>query len=512
MSTTISGSKLDTLKNIFWPVESFENKKVIPMALMMFFILFNYTILRDVKDAIIVTAPGSGAEALSFLKVYGTLPFAILMAAFYGKLSTLMKKQTLFYTTISFMLTFFALFAFIFFPNKEFFNMSYEGLLQLQTDYPRFKWVMPLFANWTFSLFYIFSEIWGTFALSVLFWTFANQTTKSSEAKRFYPLFGMIGNVGLMFSGGLLKQFTSMNPHLPEDIRWMINLKWIVSAVIIAGFLVMYIYSWINKHVLTDPRLYDPSEIKVKKKKEKLGFLESMKTVFKSKYIGYIAILVLGYGVAINLVEITWKGQIKLQYTNANDYTGFMGQFSMIVGAVTICLMVVGNNILRRFGWFTGAIITPIMLLVTGVAFFTFVIFRDSLGGMMAAFTMTPVVLSIWLGLAQNVASKSTKYSLFDPTKEMAYIPLDENLKVRGKAAVDGIGGRLGKSGGALIQQVLLISIVGSTQITIAPYISVIMAVVVFMWIIAVFGLNREYKKIINDKNQLKKIKKSKGC
>lgn len=509
MSTTVSGGKLEALKNIFWPVETFENKKVIPMALMMFFILFNYTILRDVKDAIIVTAPGSGAESLSFLKVYGTLPFAILMTAFYSKLSTLLRKQTLFYTTITFMLTFFTLFAFVFYPNKEFFNMSHEHLVQLQNDFPRFRWLIPLFANWTFSLFYVFSEIWGTFALSVLFWTFANQTTRSSEAKRFYPLFGMIGNVGLMFSGGILKQFTTMNTHLPDNIRWMINLKWIVGAVVLAGILIMYIYSWINKNVLTDPRLFDPSEKKVKKKKQKLSFWESMKVVFHSKYIGYIAILVLGYGMAINLVEITWKGQIKLQYTNPNDYTGFMGQFSMIVGAVTIVLMIVGNNILRRFSWFTGAIITPVMLLVTGVAFFTFVIFRDSLGGMMAAFSMTPVVLSIWLGLAQNVASKSTKYSLFDPTKEMAYIPLDENLKVRGKAAVDGVGGRLGKSGGALIQQVLLISIIGSTQITIAPYVSIIMAVIVMAWILAVFGLNKEYKKLVSAKEKIDESKEA---
>ena len=43
-------------------------KKLLPLGAMFFCILFNYTILRDTKDVLVVTAPGSSAEAIPFLK------------------------------------------------------------------------------------------------------------------------------------------------------------------------------------------------------------------------------------------------------------------------------------------------------------------------------------------------------------------------------------------------------------------------------------------------------------
>ncbi len=56
------------LRKLLWPIHSYEIKKFLPMGIMMFCILFIYTVLRDTKDAILVNAPGAGAESLAFAK------------------------------------------------------------------------------------------------------------------------------------------------------------------------------------------------------------------------------------------------------------------------------------------------------------------------------------------------------------------------------------------------------------------------------------------------------------
>jgi AAA family ATP:ADP antiporter len=106
--------------------------------------------------------------------------------------------------------------------------------------------------------------------------------------------------------------------------------------------------------------------------------------------------------------------------------------------------------------------------------------------------------LAVLFGQAQNILSKSTKYSLFDPTKEMAYVPLDQESKVKGKAAIDVVGARLGKSGGALINQGLIIAL-GSIAV-ITPYVAGILFLIIFVWIYSAKSLGKLYGTLTQEK------------
>ncbi|NBO23920.1 MAG: NTP/NDP exchange transporter [Chlamydiae bacterium] len=477
-----------------WPIHRHELKKLIPMLLLFFFILFNYTVLRDTKDTLIVTAKGSGAEAIPFLKVYGVLPFAVLFMLIYAKLSNKLSKPALFYSVVSAFIVFFALFALVIYPNKEVLH-PHQFCDKMSAILPKgFSGLIAVVRNWTYSIFYIMSELWGSVALSLLFWGFANDTTKVSESKRFYSLFGMGANVSLILAGETIQRLSDIRHKVPVGVdAWQISLNYLMFIVVLSGFVILGLYWWINNYVLTDARFFDPNERKsMKKEKPNLTLKESFLYLTRSKYIGCLAIIVLAYGVGINLVEVTWKSQLKLQYPNPNDYSSFMGGFSKFTGMFTIFMMLfVGGNVIHKLGWTFAALITPIVLMVTGFAFFTFIIFRDQLTGMIASLGTTPLMLAVIFGMVQNIMSKASKYSLFDPTKEMAYIPLDQESKVKGKAAIDVVGARLGKSGGSLIQQFLIVTFGSVAAIT--PYIAAILFVIIGGWIWAANSLGKQF-------------------
>lgn len=486
-------------RSFLWPVYTYELKKLLPMFLMFFFISFNYTILRDTKDTLIVTA--AGAEAIPFLKSFGVVPAAIIFMIVYAKLSNVLSKENLFYVTLTPFVIFFGLFAFVMYPARE--SLLPTASAEALKAYLPGGWsgLAAAYHNWMYSIFYILAELWGSVVLSLLFWGFANQITRVTEAKRFYSLFGLGANIALLVSGPAIVYVSDIRKHLPADVdAWQVSLNYLMGMVVIAGISIMAVYWWINRYVLTDTRFYEVNQEKApKKKKVKMSLGESFKFIFTSKYILSLAILVIAYGISINLVEVTWKSQVKLQYPNYNDYSTFMGYFSTVTGFVTILMMLfVGGNVIRLKGWGFAALITPVVLLITGIAFFGFVIFRDNMAGLIASIGTTPLFLAVFFGAAQNIMSKSAKYSLFDPTKEMAYIPLDEDSKVKGKAAVDVVGARLGKSGGSIIQLGLLTL---GTLATITPYIGAILMVVIAAWIIAARSLNRQFLKLTSDQN-----------
>jgi ATP:ADP antiporter, AAA family len=487
------------LRAILWPIHNYELKKFLPMGLMMFCALFNYTIVRDLKDTFVVK--GISAESINYIKLWVVLPLSVLFVIIYNKMSNSLSRTNLFNFTVLPFLLFFGLFGFYWYPNRATILPEPAAIEAMMVGLPSFlTYFVHIYGQWILALFYALAELWGSIIVSVLFWQFANTITRVFEAKRYYALFGFIGNFGLIASGEVLKQLSKVTGENGVD-PFEASLQYITIAFLAFGFFFMYLHHWTNKNVMSDPRLFDPAEKKAQKQKLKLGFMESVKVVLSSRYLWMIFLIIMGYGISINLVEVTWKKMLGIQFATKTEYTAFMGQFSQYTGIVAICVMLIGQNILRVLGWRKAALVTPVMILITGGIFYVVALNRDAITAMalFAAVISNPVMLAIWIGQIQNILSKSTKYALFDSTKEMAYIPLDDELKIKGKAAVDVLGGRFSKAGGSLIQ-IFLLTVLGISatdpegQLKIAPYLFIFLLIIVIAWIYAVNSLSKAFE------------------
>lgn len=394
-------------------------------------------------------------------------------------------------------MAFYVIFLLILFPNANSLHLGAEKVKSMQTSAPGVLfYVIPCITNWSYTLFYIFSEIWGTIAVSSLFWQFANQITKKSEVKRFFGLYALIANIGVILSGTVLETMSKAKGTAFDN-----NVKILIGTCIFFCIATMAIYYYIQKAIMTDPRFYDPSEVKVAKKKAKMGIMDGIKFLFTSPYLLLVCVLVVAYGISINFTEVVWKEQMRVTLTDANDYSAMMGKLSQVTGVFTITATLLSTNILRRFSWKIGAIIPPMMMLILGGTFFVLMVY-GKMGGT-SLFGISVPFLAIWVGLFVDALIKSVKYCLFDSTKSMAYIPLDPDTRVKGQAAVEVIGGRAGKAGASAINYILTnIIAVGSKISAHLGIIIPMFAITVVGWLMSVTGLSKKYEEKIAQQNK----------
>ncbi len=490
----LENSALTKIRQFLWPIYGEEHKRFLPMMLMIAFIIFNYTVLRNIKDALIVTE--AGAETITFLKFWAVVPAAFIFFLFYSKMTNILSSKSVFYVMVLPFIAFFAIFALFLYPNRELLHPTLSADWLQSIFPPGLAGMVAIYRYWTFSLFYVLAELWGSVVLSLLFWQFANSVTPVADAKRFYPHLYLLGNVANMLAGYITFYFSNLGKTSNAADPWQVSLNYLMLIVVCVGLAATAIYFYLSQVVFKEAPV--SATAAPKKKKPKLSMAESFKFLFSSKYLGLIAVLVIAYGISINLVEVSWKNRLGMQYPDKNDYNAFMGMLSGTIGFGTALVILLGGSIIRKFGWKKGALATPYILGFTGIAFFACVIFPDFFAPVAVLMGTTPLMMAVMFGFAQNVLSKSTKYALFDPTKEMAYIPLDDESKSKGKAAVDVVGARLGKSGGSLLQQ-FMFAFIGPIGV-IMPYSAAIVVIIVGVWIVAVYALSKRYTALSGDK------------
>jgi len=477
----------------FWPIHAYELKKIVPLIFMKFLVSFIYQILTTMKDAFVVTAKGGGAEVIPILKGWIVLPCALAATLLYSKLTNIFQRKTIFYGVILSFISFVCLYGFVLYPNLDTLSPHKSAdWLQSVLGEHNSHWV-AIYRNWMQTLFFVIAELWGGVVIFLLFWGFVNHISNFGEAKRYYNLFIAGGDMAQMLVGPLVCFYTGK--YIGE--QFPLALKYLVCYVLFLGCVLMALYWWVNRYVLTDKRFYNPEQHGAPlEMKTKLSLRESVRFILRSKYLLCIAVMVIAYGLTINLAEVTWKANLKLAYPDTGAYQGMMASVSSSVGICSFCITTLFSGlIIRRLGWHFCAQVTPVVVGVGAMIFLLLFQNQEWLAPYTTMFGLSPLLLIVFFGAFQNVSSKVCKYAFFDATKEMSYIPLDQESKVKGKAAIDVVGARLGKSGAAWIQ-IILIQLAGTGSVlSVTHFLLPFIGCTVLLWIFAVRSLNKEFTK-----------------
>jgi AAA family ATP:ADP antiporter len=465
----------------------------------MFCIIFNQNVLRILKDSILISEVS--AEITSFSKVYVVTPMAAIFVISYTKLINLLPIHRIFYFLAMIFTGFYIIFAFIIYPYVDFFHIDHDLLSSLMLEHPHLKWYIAIIGNWSYVLFYSLSELWPNVFYVLMFWQIANEITETGEAKRFYTLFSLFGNSSLILVGFLMMNLSSENGILNKLFAGTEN-KIILTQVSISLVCIFSVFSCLLVHYIAKNLIIDPTDLNAaaleKTNRPKMGIIESFRYIARSRYLWLMLVCSASFGLSMNLVEAVWKAKVKELYPTVTSFAGINSLYILWTGVAIMVMTIIGNNVMRRGSWFSAAIISPVIILVTGTIFFALVVFdRQIMVFFDGIILMSPLALAVFVGAVQNILSKGSKYSILDTSNQMLYIPLDKELRTKGKAAVDVISPKIGKSTSGLVQSIIFTILPMSTYSSIALSLMIIFIAVCIMWIYAVRKVFLEYQKIV---------------
>ena len=552
------------LKDFFYPIKKSETVIGWVLAIIFTLKIFVYSTTRLVKDNLVVAT--LGGAVIPFIKLVVSFA-AIFFAGLYLFGISHFSRRQLFYITLGFFMLFFAFFGFILSPYRNLFILSdatvstymawlagntgtflkpmaflkiYLGssIMGLLMSISKFKlrniiknvsifnilgfgvysllyflagatlankMTLPvqILKLWPYSCYYIFSELWGGYALQMLFWNFANHQVTSAEAKNVYPFVLLIGQIGQIGAGYLVERLVVGTKLIP-----------IVSvATLAAGLGIAILHEYLFRH--TKRESVDTVVII----KEKPSFAQSLKAMSTSPVVLFVSVIILFYGLTCSILETYWKIRLNNLAASVTTSPEAARQFFSImqskmfiaIGYASVISALLSGVIVKRIGWTFAALVTPVTLAVGTICFYGLDIGSVYFSGFLKGSNL--LYIAMMIGLVVLVFLKATKYTLFDNTKEMLLVALPKEIKSQSKIA-DTVAGRLGKPLAGMIFTVTAIVTNNISNLGVRIFMFVIIMVITIFWTIIVIRLakirrdNENHEKLLQEKLAQTKVLK----
>ena len=460
-----------------------EDRFFISSGLMFLLVVAVFSVLRNLKDTLVQLHIGT--EAVPYIKLFVVLPVSLFVLPLLIKLFNHFKREQIFKYSSTIFSLFILIFAIYVYPNINHFCVS------CQEDgwsmrFLELKYLLKLLTYWPLIVFYSISEIMMWVMVQILLWQMINDVTSTQNAKKFYPLYGIFIHFGVI-----------MGTSIVNLVKWYCentdnsNFKNYLFILIVIAVILLYISSFvfhsISKNIKGEESKY--------KEKPKLSVIESLKYIFRSKYLLLICFMIIGFGIQDNLLALLMKKYIAICFQgDPIGISNFSAKFYFMSSLCVVTSSVVFHFIMKKCSWLLSNIIAFIILFII-FTFYCINISKGTEGGIVGTGAM--VVLNT-LAL-QQLLSRVVKHSVVAPAKEMLYVPLESELRGKGKVATEMIGISTTKaiSGGFII---LMLTFSNIDDISgLVMYITIISAVSLFIWFFTICMINESYKEKIRE-------------
>jgi len=368
-----------------------------PTALMMFAYSFlamsAYNVIKPITRSKFIS--NLGADNLPYVQFAAGILIGILMAGYAWLMGRLPRRWALAITQI--------------------------GMALLLIGF----WVLfQSNATWVSVAFYVMGLILGVLLISQ-FWTLANIVYDPRQAKR---LFGFIGGgaplggiAASAFVTAYAKTIGSTNLLLPS-----------AACMLVSAFLVLLIIRREN----LDPAAAPGAAVKEEKG---VSAIEAFRLLRQSKHLQIIALVIsfAAVGAAIIEQQLNMAAEAAKGATSTDSITAFLAQVGLWTSSIGFIIQIwLTSKIHRYLGIGFALMVLPISLGTTGIVML-----------MNAA---------LWAPSLARIVDQSLRYTVDKTTREILFLPLPGDIKLKAKSFVDVTVDRCAKALGALLLLVLV--------------------------------------------------------
>lgn len=354
-----------------------ELSRLVPLAFAHGLVLASLYVLKPARNALFLESQG-----------VSRLPWVLVLVAVAGGLATWLYARASRSAKV-----------------EQLVLLTYAGLTGILIA---FRFLLELGAPWVAYSFYVFVNLYGLIATSLI-WLIANHAFNPREARRTFAVIGTGGIAGAIIGGAITKPLVMWMGT--EDLLWVC-----VGMIAAAGAALRFV-----------PRLDTPA---IRRREEHLE--ASSRAIIKSDLLRKLSLVTLLVAVVAVIIEVQFNEIVDSSFASRDEKTAFFGTFFAYLSAFAIVFqLVLTPRILRTFGAGSALLILPVSLAVGSTS------------------------LILWPGLISalllKVGDGGFRHSIHKAATEVLFLPVPPELKNRAKIFLDTTIDTTGTGIGALV-------------------------------------------------------------